>query len=63
MNKIDLNTYGVKELSSEEKVKIDGGIEYFEISWNYNDPTCMTAVSNGVKAICNGFIWLYNQLT
>lgn len=65
MNRIDLNAYGVKELSSKQQAEINGGIEYFEYTWSYSSlpATTFEGVANGCKAIANGFIWLYNQLS
>lgn len=66
MTKLDLNAFGVQELSSKEKMEVIGGAEYFKYTWSgTNNPIIYTAeaLANGCKAIANGCIWLYNQLS
>ena len=65
MTKLDLNAYGVKELSSKEQMNVVGGIGYFEYSWSgTSNPLIFAfeACANGLKAAANGCIWVYNQL-
>ena len=66
MTKLDLNAYGVKELSSKEQMDAIGGAEYFKYTWSgTSNPLeyAFEAAANGLKAIANGCIWVYNQLS
>ena len=66
MTKLDLNAFGVQELSSKEKMEVIGGAEYLKYTWSgTGNPLIFAfeACANGVKAVANAGIWVYNQLS
>ena len=66
MTKLDLNAFGVQELSSKEKMEVIGGAEYLKYTWSgTGNPHIFAfeACANGVKAVANAGIWVYNQLS
>jgi hypothetical protein len=56
----------MKELKQDELMEINGGdVGYFKYTWTATDNELVyafQAISNGVKAVLNGGIWVYNQL-
>lgn len=66
MKNLDLKKIGLREMTPIEMVSVDGGkVEYFEYTWSGTDnPLIYTAeaVANGVKAVANAGIWVWNQI-
>ena len=55
----------MKELKKDELMEINGGdVPYLKYTWTETDNELIyafQAIANGVKAIINGGIWIYNQ--
>ena len=56
----------MKELQKFELMQVNGGqVEYLPFTWTETDNALIyafQAVSNGVKAVINGGIWIWNHL-
>ncbi len=64
MKKFDLNSYGVQEMSEEEKKCICGGAEYANYRWYSGDNAILYASSfiyNVGVTLYNGGVYIWNR--